>query len=456
MAERYLEIYSKHRNRNQFPHPSSFDIPFAPTKQISSGQQAYDPVLNGLIYFYYQHSTPLDQGYLFSGSSDSAVVLHSTSHDQPSLFNYYVGCIIAILTPSGVITRVITDYYPSSLTVVPDISFNGISPNQPYVIFDFSTSEFLHLIVPEREANHIDLLGDEQSCTGYYVMDETLSYGSNIVARLIKYYDYTLRYAYYESEMPPQWQATDTYSIRKTLPFEKWILPSNSSMGGGFLYITLPSDANASNNFYVGKYVYYYTSDSIFSTYYIKEYDGFTRRATCSLNPSQTTPTPSSGSVINIVTFSHDNFSPLCYIGSMVSVNQTVCYEVALLRLVLPNVTLSTGSRIAFYPYLYVELTNLTTPSGASRNIIYSNNPDSGRALFIVPVRDMTHPLSSHFVKLIGRTRQTIKFKPNDSFRFSVYLPNGQLFLPFQDDLLSPYDPNFRVQINAVFAMRRL
>lgn len=455
MAERYLEIYSKHRNRTQFPHPSLFDIPFASTKQISLGYQAYDPILNGLIYFYYQHNIPLDQGYLFTGSSDSGVVLHSTLYDhiEPSLFNYYVGCVIAILTPNGLITRIITEYHPSSLKVIPDISFNGISPNQPYVIFDFSTSEFLHLIIPNRHANYVDLLGDEQSCTGYYVMDETLSYGTKIIARLIKYYDYTLRYAYYDSEMPIEWQSSDTYSIRKTLPLEKWILPSNPYLSGGFLYITLPPEANANNNFYVGKYIYYYKSESLFSTYYIKEYDGFTRRAICFFNSSLL---PSSGDVINIVTFSHDNFSPLCYIGTMVSLNEVVCYEVALLRLVLPNVTLRTGSRIAFYPYLYVELSNITSPSSTSQNIIYSNNPDSGRALFIVPVRDMTQPLNSHFVKLIGRTRQTIKFKPNDSFRFSVYLPNGELFLPFQDDLLSPYEPNYRLQINALFAMRRL
>ena len=203
-------------------------------------------------------------------------------------------------------------------------------------------------------------------------------------------------------------------------------------------------------------YFYFYVSDSVYSTYYIVSYDGFYRRAKCYMNPSQQTPPPTSGDTINIVTYSHDNFAPLNYIGTMVSINQTVCYEVALLRLILPNVPLKTGARIAFYPYLYVELSNITSPTGASRNIIYSNNPDSGRALFIVPSRDMVLPVNSHFVKLIGRTRQTIKFKPNDSFRFSVYLPNGDLFEPYQEDLKSPYEPNLRLQVNAVFAIRRL
>jgi hypothetical protein len=457
MSERYIEINSLHRNREQFPEPSRFDVPFASNRIIKTGVQAFDPVINGMIYFNYNHTIPLDEGYIFTGSTDSSVVLHSTSSvSPPSLFNYYTGCVISIIIGNELQTRSITDYFPGSLTVVPDVSFSGVALNQPYVIMDFSTADFLHLIIPDTEANHLDLLSDEQSCTGFYVMDETLSYGTNIVARIIKYYDYTLRYAYYDKEMPIGWQSSDSYSIRKTLPKEKWRLDTEPSHSGGFLYVTLPVAANSSNGFYKGMYIYFYTSQHVYSTYYVTSYDGFYRKATCYMNPSQQVPTPKVGDTINIVTFSHDNFAPLNYIGTMVSMNQTVCYEVALLRLVLPNVPLRTGARIAFYPYLYVELSNITSPTGASRNIIYSNNPDSGKALFIVPVRDMVLPVNSHFVKLIGRTRQTIKFKPNDSLRFSVYLPNGDLFAPSQEDLKSPYDPNYRLQVNAVFAIRRL
>ena len=53
----------------------------------------------------------------------------------------------------------------------------------------------------------------------------------------------------------------------------------------------------------------------------------------------------------------------------------------------------------------------------------------------MVPIRDMVLPANSHFVKLVGRMKQTVKFKPNDSFRFSVYLADGTLFLPMQQDL---------------------
>ena len=52
--------------------------------------------------------------------------------------------------------------------------------------------------------------------------------------------------------------------------------------------------------------------------------------------------------------------------------------------------------------------------------------------------------------------RQTIKFKPNDSLRFSVYLPDGTLFLPVKQDTQSPYIPDPALQIDAVFSIRRL
>ena len=448
-TERYIEIYSRHRNRTMFPHPSQFEIPFA-----AETKRVYDPVLNGMIYFTEDFSNPLDTGILGNGSNDTVLVLHSSSSLSP-IPDYYNGCVIMITTGSGLIARVITGYQPSSLSVIVNVSCFGILPNQSYVIYELNTPSMIHFMI-DLQGAHADLLNDDQACTGYYVMDETLSYGSKIVARKINYYDPLLRYAYYEEDMPPDWQLTDLYTIRKTLPYEKWTLSTPSVMSNGFLYITLPPQASGGDRFYVGTYVYFYTSYDIFSTYSIIAYDGFTRQLTCMKRNSDNHPFPTTGDTINIVTFSHDNFSPLSYNGSLVSQNQVVCYEIALLRLTLPNVVLTSGGRIAFYPYVYVEFSNITSPSAVSREIIYSNNPESGRALFLVPVRDMVLPANSHFVKLVGRMKQTVKFKPNDSFRFSVYLADGTPFLPLQQDLQSPYEPNFRLQINATFSIRRL
>ena len=161
--------------------------------------------------------------------------------------------------------------------------------------------------------------------------------------------------------------------------------------------------------------------------------------------------------IINISSFKCDNFTPLSYNGSMVSINEAVCYEVDLISLTLPNASLLTGSRISFYPYVYVEFANATSPNGASRELIYSNNPHSKNALFIAATPNQVAPLLSTFITLSGSgMSQVVKFKPNDNLRFSVYLPDGTLFQTLETDFFSPYLPSLRAQIDALFSIRRI
>jgi hypothetical protein len=496
MSTRYIEIYSAHRNRAQYPNPSSFLVHFSPTKQLENGSQSVDPLLNGAIYYTFKGSMVVDAGILKTGSRDAAPLLEiSNSHPQPSLPNFYVGYHMMVNTTTEPETRVITAYNPGNVAVFPDVSFNGITnAGQSYCIFDMSTRGFVHLPAVDIYENH--LVEYDQAYTGYYVMNETLSVGTRIVARQIKFYDQSIRYAYYNEDMPPDWDVSNSYTIRQSLPTEKWTLTTpttinmNPEVGPvGLIVFTLPVGANPYDNFYNGKYIYFATNvpyqeynlfqstlKPIYGTYYVVYYKGDTRQAFCYrdqsghvsnyptfpsinpvVNPPNTSPANLKGDTINIVNFTNDNYSPLNYIGTMTSQNQTVCYEVSLINLTLPNVMLTTGSRIAFYPYVYVEFANATSPSGASQNIIYSNNPESGKALFIAAVTDVVQPIISTFVKLDGGSMtQTVKFKPNDSLRFSVYLPDGEPFIPIDEDVQSPYKPINTLQINAVFAIRRL
>jgi hypothetical protein len=141
----------------------------------------------------------------------------------------------------------------------------------------------------------------------------------------------------------------------------------------------------------------------------------------------------------------------------VVSQSESVAYEINLINLTLPNITITNGSRTAFYPYVYVEFTNTGSPSTSSKQIIYSNNPNSYKALFLVPITDLSDPLRTPFIKLdAGGMTQTVKFKPNDNLRFSVFLPNGKLFQTVMSDYYSPSPPNPLVQIDAVFGIRRV
>ena len=74
------------------------------------------------------------------------------------------------------------------------------------------------------------------------------------------------------------------------------------------------------------------------------------------------------------------------------------------LSLILPNLPLDNniGGLIAFYPYVYVELSNVSDPNAGIKGVLYSNNPNAQRALFRVGITDTPTPLISSFIKVAG------------------------------------------------------
>lgn len=157
-------------------------------------------------------------------------------------------------------------------------------------------------------------------------------------------------------------------------------------------------------------------------------------------------------------TVQRDQYTPLNYTGSTVSQDQLVCYEVELLNLILPNLELSTTKVLtSFYPYLFVEFANMSTSLSRNVNAIYTNNQYGQSALFAVPISDVNSPETSQFLNLDNsKSIQTIKFKPNDTFHFRVFLTNGETFTPFLKDTIPPLSPNPLVQISAIFSVRRM
>jgi hypothetical protein len=145
--------------------------------------------------------------------------------------------------------------------------------------------------------------------------------------------------------------------------------------------------------------------------------------------------------------------NPFVYTGSLASQQELVCYEVELLSLILPTETIdvANGGSISYYPYIYVELSNTCS---SSRNIIYSNNPNATKQLFRVPVFDVQE--NPVFTKIGGGMSQTIKFKPNDTLRFAVTLPNGEVYENVIEEKFSPFAPEPRIQISAMFSLKRL
>ncbi len=154
-----------------------------------------------------------------------------------------------------------------------------------------------------------------------------------------------------------------------------------------------------------------------------------------------------------------DGVQPYIYTGSTVSQNQMVCYQVSLNSLLLPNVILESalGGFVAFYPYVYVEIQNVTAPSGRNRNIIYSNNPNSTMAIFKAAIDNTPTPVVSKFIRINGDGEvQTIKFKPNDNLKMRVYFGDGETFRTLLPDNAPPLPANPFLQISALFEIDRL
>jgi len=456
-TRRYIELYSGNRNRHQFPLPAYFEVPFSPVRKLNSPLQALDPILSGVIYYKWQGGLNLT-GTLKNNSNDSVLYLRPSVGDLSSVFNYYLGYNFTINAPNSPL-RMIKSYEPSNASVLLNLAFNSIVGATEFSITDSSTSSIIH--IPTRDIHNFNILCYSQSYHNYYIVDETLSNGTNIVSRKIINYDFMTQMATLDAPFPPGWNITDTYTLRKTLPQESWKVALDPN--GTKIYIDYNPSQQLTN--YVGKYVYDVDADpdiateGIYNSFFINnaEFVSIDSKQYLELTLSMNGMTfPLKNHHINIVFFIQDNFAPLNYNGTIVSQNESVCYEITLISLTLPNSPLITGSRVMFYPYVYVEFSNVSISSGSSKDIIYSNNPMTTRALFIAPVTDSSQPMNKGFVKIdAGAMTQTVKFKPNEGLRMSVYLPNGSLFQTVETDYYSPYPPNDLVQVGAVFAIRR-
>lgn len=243
-----------------------------------------------------------------------------------------------------------------------------------------------------------------------------------------------------------------------------------ASFGGiGTSTFTFASNANNENNYYTGQFI----TTSGGDTFQITSYNGNTKQGSiapaiwtagagtwfirsATIQSSYTTP-PLVGFSYEIEMFTRDNWNPFDYTGSLVSSQQAVCYQVELINLILPNTLLQSGSRAIYYPYMYVQFENISASSGGTRGVIYSNNPNSNKMLFRAVVDDSVQPAASPFVKIDSDGMvQTVKFLPNDSFKFSVTLPNGDIFTTTSTDNIGPLKPNPLVQISALFSIKRL
>lgn len=475
MTTKYLELDSTYRDRTKWPDPAQFEVQISQSG-VKNKDNAIDPVCL---------SAPVNvwKGNMFrtGGSStvgvDSAAVTATigagsngtklyvkpdTGMTLQPIENYYVGAVISRSGPddfkrivgykaisvdaSGVVTNAMfevdTDLYVGWGSATP---FTVSDPT------DFVDATSPYVFVPDGR-------GGDNAYYGSYIYNQT-----NRQYRAITSYDGDTHVAQIQSSgtaatgsgIVTGWSASDVFCIRKEIPlFVGTATITGASPTSVVLDATGSSSVdNAYKNFFLRQYSNS-TGASVNAMRRITAYDGASRVAT--VHPAF--GGAYEGLPIEVLQFSYDNVNPFSYTSGFIGQQEEVCYELELLDLVLPNIALQSGygSLTAFYPYLYVELRNVTSSSAGNTNILCSNNPNSKRMLFRVSVDDKADPLEQAFITLKSSAVQTIKFKANDSVRFGVYLPDGSVFSTIRSDYDSPLPPNSIVQISANFSLKRV
>jgi hypothetical protein len=462
MSTRYIEIDSTYRDRTLWPLPSRFDIIFSQSGRRSA-TDAIDPVSLAIpIKAWTSNRFNALGGGIITVTADLLTTPLGTSSDLTTFI---------VTAPAGQLQQA-ENYYKNAViyTAVAGsqsriTNYEYLGNNRAQITIDNSLGALLTNGINLNIADPTDLTSTtnpyifvpsgrlySEAYSGMYIYNETRNDG-----RLIKDYDEITHLLTTETAIPGTWTTTDNYSIRRDIPNT-----SSNIVASTTTTVTLAAGSSITN-FYKDMFV------RIRATTYgngiilpetearrIVAYNGTT--LTLTVSPPFSSP-PVVGDIAEIDAFSYDNFNPLNYSGSIVSQQDLVCYEIELISLIIPNQILKSefGGRAVYYPYVYVELTNITSANSGNTNIIYSNNPNSSKMLFRVPIIDTQQIDNTLFLKLNGGgCIQTIKFKPNDNLRFSVRLNNGQLFETVVPEYYSPQAPNALIQISAMFSIKRV
>lgn len=501
--KRYIEINSTYRDRKKWPNPSEFEVLISQSGRKFEADKAIDPVSNAApIFAWTGHTFSWNNVPTYSEELTGTVevnnlgflsdqktfifLLTDPNQKAQTLENYYVGAVVRFeLTPGGSEQR-------RRITKSKFIGMDSTSSIQQLQISVDSAfgSEFIDGVsISITDPTDVAIQSFENP--QFFVPDGRIGknrYNGNILYnetinqyRNIKAYNEITHLLSVDttgsnsisSGSVSTWANDHNYSIRKEAPqfFENdgkattdtLNLSTGSLTNDTYkdMYIRVQGGTTYK---YLNVYPGQYNNPPLGEIRRIVKYEGSDnltppnpiRRVTVSPPFSVA---PDDDMDFEILPFSYDNFNPFIYSGSLVSQQEMVCYEIALLNLILPNKTLNVGggSRISFYPYVYVEIANVSSASAGMLNTIYSNNPNSTRMVFRATVDDTSNPFTSSFIKIDGHGMvQTLKFKPNDNLRFSVRLSNGEFFQLLEEENYSPLAPKEEIQISALFSIKRL
>ena len=214
----------------------------------------------------------------------------------------------------------------------------------------------------------------------------------------------------------------------------------------------ISSGASNISGIYVNNYIKFITGANNGLIFLVTAYDGATKILTLASDIPFTVPP---GQPIELDTYSRDNASTLSINSNHPSTNTiNNYYELELLWLSMPNQLLNVGygGTIDAYPYVYVEFYN--EGKNQTNQIFFSNNPHTTKSIFKVPI-DQYNGTTSFFTFVNCKTKHVIRFEPDQDLRFRITLPDGSIVQYNIEDTVSPNAPDPRVQVSALFSMRK-
>ena len=513
MPTKYLELDSNYRNRNldENKNPASFASQISQTG-INNQYTALDPI----TYAYplntfrisetvgtFTYTVPNGNAGL-AVSSSSKFILMDTTTDAPSKiahanYGYFVGAVLQYLVSTDTYApyRILewvslgNDLYQ----VTPEQSINLAGAQGAVLhfnIFQGSSITSTPAWLPAPQYVFLpDTLGIPNYYTKYILYNQTLQNSSKILS-----FDKDTHLAQLGSDVGAfnlNWTQTDVLILRQELPRNLDdvynLTGTNTAVAvtglANVVALTNVSDLIMTNESFINNFIRMFQYNTSSTNIQINRIVSIVVKITPKVGPfyfvaynnngninylqslgsiSATNYViidgslfPSNSFACEIMPFSVDICSPFTYNGSLASQNQSVSYDIGLNSLTLPNLLLANGGRIAYYPYIYVEIENVSTTTGPNRNVIYSNNPNTYKAIFKVPITDLNHPLTTPFIKLNGNGMvQTMTFKPNADMAVSVKLPDGTPFKTLKSDNPPGQPPNPFLQVSFLFSMTRI
>lgn len=452
MSRFYLSLDSTYRNRNEYPHPSNF-VALISQSGTRGASTALDPISfaapSSLVFTPFVNFSGNVVSYSTSPGS-SGVVLRVTAGTASQTTNYYNGIQMQLSAATNTYYPRITSWrylYTSGGFDYFSVFFDSFNPSSmgalTYTMYDpsvFSDPNNILAFIPSS-------ISAQNFFAGNYLYNQTLNQWLTIT-----FYDSEAHYAIAspktgDNYVPGTWTSMHTYLVRKVIPLQYGNITGGASNSSQIVIV-------GGSAALIGSFIRI-TSTPAGESRRIVAFDMATNTATVS--PAFSIPT--AGVTYEILGFSVDNVSNIIFNFSEVTTSMAVCYKVVLLNIAIPNGALKNapGGRAIFYPYLFVSLENVNSAEGMAPNMIASNNPNSNRMLFRISINDSTNEITSPIIRLSGSGMvQHAKIRPTDSFKLSVYLPDGSLFLTETQDNSSPASPNPLIQITALFYFERI